>query len=201
VKFPRKSIHDAIASHLSPSLAERLALKGAEFAEDEIGHAIARALCSDRGDAAAAVDALTLHSVHLHGPQGAVTLCDDDAGEHPLLAPWLRYDFGDLIGQVLRSGTVMTNLTPGWPIFERVSLIESEGKTVSALARVLFRETEASAELCFGAVIDPNRYLVQKTIGGDGLFALGQALREGRAAYSAAVAATDAIEAVTRSIH
>jgi len=193
LKFPRKSIQDGLATHLSVELAARVASKtlNADLAEDDIGREIAVGLCSDAALAAASVDALTLHSVHLHGPHGSASLSADDAADHPLLAPWLRYSFGDLIGQVLRSGTIMANLTPGWPIFDRVSLVESEGATVSAWARVVFRDPEATAELHFGALTDANRLLVQKTIGGDGLFAVGQALREGLLAYPAVVAAAD----------
>jgi len=202
LKFPPKSIQDAIAAHVSPDLAGRLArlVKLGEMAEDQIGHVLAVALCFDAKAADAAVDGLGLTSVHLHGPHGTAILPADEAADHPLLAPWLRYNFADLIGQVLRSGTIMANLTPGWPIFDRVSLIESEGATVSAWARVVFRDPEAAAELHFGALTDANRLLVQKTIGGDGLFTVGQALRESLTTYPAAVAATDVIEAA-RSIH
>jgi hypothetical protein len=189
LKFSLQAIAEAVAVHISADLAPRLrelakytqtvAGEGAAFTPEELGELLALGLCSD--SKASSIDHLSLAAVHLHGAQGTAVLEPDDAFTHPLLSLWLRPTFAALLGVVLRSGALMANLTPGWPLFERVTLVESDGVVVNATARVIFRDIEAAADLVFGGLADTNRLLVHKVIGGDGLFGAGMALREGLA--------------------
>jgi hypothetical protein len=206
LRYHVKAIEEAVSAHVSAALAARLRGAAAvalgepvigdpELTLDDVAQVLAVALCAREFKLAdGETEGLTLTSAHLRTETGVAILDPIDALNHPLLAAWLRPTFAEVIAVVLRSGATLANAAPGWPLFQYCTLVESDGRAVAADVRAEFNGAQGVVHLQFGVSPDMTRLVTHKTLGGDGLFAVGCALRDSRAAYVAAVAAVDTAE-------